>query len=490
MAVLPSYEATRASVRRHTVPPWFHDAKLGIFIHWGLYSVPAYAPVEDGELPQVLAKYGWKGFYRRTPYAEWYQNSLRIGGSPARQWHAEHYGEDASYEAFAPMFNDAIKNWAPDEWAALFARAGARYTVICAKHHDGFLLWPSTNPNPHRPDYYASRDILGEYKAAAEAQGIRFGLYYSGALDWTFSPRPIASFADMFAQAPPPKTYGPYVERHYRELIERYRPAVLWNDIGYPPGPKLAALFAHFYNTVPEGVINDRWSQLPAGTGIVMKAPPLSWLIAWVAKRMLLRGAVAPPAGVHCDYATPEYAVFGGIKTKKWECVRGVGYSFGYNQREEEAHYLGANELIRMFVDIVSKNGNLLLNVGPMADGTIPAPQVQRLEALGDWLARNGEAIYGTRPWHQAEGTTTGGTAVRYTATATGDRVNVVVYQDTQADLCHLTIKGFPGPVPRRAVLLDGAEEVTCRETPDGLRLDLPRVPPGPALAVQLHMGP
>jgi alpha-L-fucosidase len=119
---------------------------------------------------------------------------------------------------------------------------------------------------------------------------------------------------------------------------------------------------------------------------------------------------------VHYDFRTPEYATYPEIRTVKWECCRGLGRSFGYNRMEEDEHHISVPDLVHSFVDIVSKNGNLLLNVGPMADGTIPAPQLDRLSGLGAWLAVNGEAIYGTRPWTRAEGTTASDIPVRFTA--------------------------------------------------------------------------
>ena len=397
------YDPTPESIRQHQAPAWFHDAKLGIFIHWGLYSVPGWAPT-TGPLHDVIASVGWRGWFERNPYAEWYMNSLGIAGSATAEYHHEHFGEGFAYEQFAAQFNQNLADWNADAWAGLFERAGARYVVLTTKHHDGFLLWPSRTPNPFRQNYGSERDLVGELTEAVRARAMRMGLYYSGGLDWTFNDQVIADIADLFRCVPQSPEYVAYANAHIRELIERYAPSTLWNDIAYPAAANLPELFADYYNAIPEGAINDRFTQgrLPAGP---------------VNPEQLLAEAVAhgPPAPPHFDFRTPEYAVFDEIKQEKWESCRGLGYSFGYNRNETVGNMLSSAELIHSFVDIVSKNGNLLINVGPTGDGSIPAEQQERLIALGDWLQVNGEAIYGTRPWRRAEGRTTDGIPVRFT---------------------------------------------------------------------------
>ena len=170
----------------------------------------------------------------------------------------------------------------------------------------------------------------------------------------------------------------------------------MWNDIGYPAAADLGELFAYYYNSVPEGVINDRFTQSRE-------------------QRRKAGEKLLVPHGPHFDYITPEYATFDEIQEVKWECCRGIGHSFGYNRNEGDEQLLAEDELIHMFVDIVSKNGNLLLNVGPMADGTIPENQAERLRSLGRWLDRNGAAIFDTRPWQRADGVTTQGLDLRFT---------------------------------------------------------------------------
>ena len=370
------YEATIESLDRHELPKWYDDAKLGIFIHWGLYSVPGWAP-----LVHPNHDFSSQDYITSNPYAEWYLNTMRIDGSPTQKYHREHYGADYDYYNFAPVFNAEIKKWNPEQWAEIFHAAGAKYVVLTTKHHDGFTLWPSATPNPKLPAdrQHASRDIVGELTSAVRNQGMQMGLYYSGGYDWTFVPGPIRVAADYEKVKPQSEAYGNYADAHVRELISRYKPAVLWNDIDYPKSGHALEIMAEYYNAVPEGVIDNRF-------------------------------------GVkHSDFGTPEYEKVDKINPQKWEECRGLGRSFGYNRAEGEAETISPAELIHLLVDIVSKNGNLLLDVGPEADGTIPAVQMERLKALGDWMRVNGDAIYGTHPWIRAEGATAQGIPVRFT---------------------------------------------------------------------------
>jgi alpha-L-fucosidase len=370
------YEPTLESLNRHPLPEWYADAKLGIFIHWGLYSVPGWAPLVHPEHDFTSQDY-----IHHNPYAEWYLNSMRLDGSPTPQYHKEHYGANYDYYNFAAEFDKDIQKWNPDTWAKVFSDAGAKYVVLTTKHHDGFTLWPSATPNPSLPAdrQHATRDIVGELTSAVRKQGLHMGLYYSGGYDWTFVPGPIAKASDYQAVKPQSEAYGKYADAQYRELISRYRPAVLWNDIDYPKSGHPLEIMAEYYDSVPDGVIDDRF-------------------------------------GVkHSDFKSPEYQTLAKISPTKWEECRGLGRSFGYNRAEGEAETIAPDKLIYLLVDIVSKNGNLLLDVGPEADGTIPPVQMSRLEALGAWLKQNGEAIYGTRPWTRADGDTAEGIPIRFT---------------------------------------------------------------------------
>ncbi len=370
------YEPTIESLNQHPLPQWYDDAKLGIFIHWGLYSVPGWATLQHPE-----HDFGNKDYLKYNPYAEWYYNTMRIDGSPTQAYHREHYGADYNYYNFAATFNQQSQKWNPDQWAKIFHDAGAKYVVLTTKHHEGFTLWPSATPNPTLPAdrQHATRDIVGELTKVVRAQDMRMGLYYSGGYDWTFVPGPIQTPDDGVKVEPKSEAYGNYAFAQIHELIDRYHPAVLWNDIAWPETGRPLQVMADYYNAIPDGVVDDRFS-VP-----------------------------------HSDFTSPEYQNVSEIKTKKWEECRGLGRSFGYNRAEGEAETIAPDKLIYMLVDIVSKNGNLLLDVGPEADGTIPPVQMERLLALGAWLHQNGDAIYGTHPWKRAEGTTNEAIDVRFT---------------------------------------------------------------------------
>jgi len=409
------YEPKKKSLKKHKVPEWFNDAKLGIFIHWGLYSVPAYASNIGKSIKDVVREGGFGEQFRDQPYAEWYCNTVRIEGSPTQKYHKETFGEDFSHDDFVPMFNEAIKKWNPKEMVEAIKKSGAKYVVLVTKHHDGFLLWHSDYPNPRKEGFMASRDIVKELTDEVRKQGMKMGFYYSGTFDWSFQPNPITDITSFIKNGVTEPEYVEYANNHWYELIDKYEPIILWNDIGYPPKTKINEIFANYYNKVPEGLINDRWLQIPKKLRWLLGLYIPRKVLAWAAKRSFLKGSAGMPAPYHHDYKTPEYGVFDKISKKKWEQTRGIGQSFGYNQLEQEEHHLSFEQLIHEFADLVSKNGNLLLNTGPMADGTIPEIQKTRLEQLGEWLKVNGEAIYGTRPWERAEGQTADNIQVRYT---------------------------------------------------------------------------
>jgi len=392
------YEPTDSSLATHPLPDWYQDGKLGIFVCWGLYSVPAWAKGPGKSLEEILAEGDGTEWFSNNPYAEWYLNSLNIEGSKTQAYHEETYGPEVTYYDFVPTFNEASREWDPDAMASLFEDAGAAYVVLVTKFHDGFLLWPSNTPNPERDDYIAERDIVGELTEAVKERDMKMGFYYSSGLDWTFNDLTITNFPTLFQAVPQDTAYANYIDTHWRELMELYDPTILWADIGSPEAFDPRPLIADFYNKRPEGVVNNRHQMQMAGDGF--------------------------GSPVHHDFTTPEYQVLDTISDKKWETVRGIGLSFGYNQTEDVAEYLSVDELVDMFVDIVSKNGNLLLNVGPEADGSIPEAQKVRLQGLGNWYQKNREAIYGTRAWKTPQAEGTGGERFRFTSK--GDSVYLI----------------------------------------------------------------
>ncbi|MEM9675474.1 MAG: alpha-L-fucosidase, partial [Bacteroidota bacterium] len=449
------YQPTDSSLSQHPLPEWYQDAKLGIFIHWGLYSVPGWAKGTGASLEEILAGGSALEWFANNPYAEWYLNSLRIEGSSTAKHHNETYGEDFSYYDFVPEFNEAIEQWNPNEWAELFKSVGAGYVVLTTKHHDGFLLWPSEHPNPHRENYFASRDLVGELTEAVSNQGMKMGLYYSSGLDWTFNDLVIKDFPDLFAAVPQQQSYVDYVNDHWSELIERYDPWVLWADIGSPQAYDAQAVIADYYNQKPEGVVNNR-------------------------HKFSLPNDTIPP--IHHDFTTPEYQVLDSIAQKKWETCRGIGLSFGYNQTEDIAEFLSVDELVDSFVDIVSKNGNLLLNIGPKADGTIPEGQRIRLEGLGAWLATNGEAIFGSRPWTQAEATTTEGGRVRFTQK---DGAVYMILLD-EPENSSVTINDFPLSSINSLNALEANQTINFQLEGGTLTLELPEMEEASAYAFKM----
>lgn len=466
-----TYTPNLKSVRKHKVPEWFHDAKFGIFIHWSLSSVPAFAVVGQGDLVEIQKKEGIGAQFAKNPYAEWYLNSLRIDGTETQKYHRETYGENFSYDDFVPIFNKAIKKWNPNEWVDLFKKVGAKYVILVTKHHDGFLLWPSKYPNPRKKNYSASRDIVGELTKVVKRAGLKMGLYYSGSLDWSFTETPIIDIISFLDNGPTEPEYVEYVSNHFYELIDKYEPIILWNDIGYPPKTNVNELFAYFYNKFPDGIVNDRWIQISKFTRKLLKFKPIAALIKWIVKRLTSKGSVSFPISHHYDFQTPEYMRFKEIRENKWEITRGIGFSFGYNKFEPKSQYLTLEELIYMFVDIVSKNGNLLLNVGPMEDGTIPEIQKNLLLKFGKWLEVNGDAIFGTRPWIRAESKTVDNMEIRYT------QKENVLYAILLGKLKTntITIKSLNLEKNAKIQILDNTKDLNWKNNAENLEIEISR---------------
>ena len=362
MAMFDENAVRPAEYRRfeRPLPEWFRGAGLGIFVHWGPYSVPAWAE-PTGELGAV-SREEW---YAHNPYAEWYANTIRIEGSPARAHHEAAHG-GAPYDDFLDQWR--AEDFDPDEVLAVVAATGARYFIPTTKHHDGVTLWDAPGTDGRNTVARGPRrDLIGAFAAATRRAGLRFGVYYSGGLDWHFSDLPPIDHDG--APAPDDLPYAEYAHDHLVDLVERYRPDILWGDIRWPdagiaPGPKsLAHAFDVFYDAVPDGVVNDRWGES------------------------------------HWDFRTSEYVHGTAVEVgEAWENTRGIGLSFGHNRNETSEHLLSADDAVRLLVDVVSRGGNLLLNIGLDAAGRIPDLQRQTLDGIAAWTARHGHAVFDARP--------------------------------------------------------------------------------------------
>ncbi|MBC8470821.1 MAG: alpha-L-fucosidase [Planctomycetes bacterium] len=342
------YQPNWKSIDSRPTPQWFTDAKFGVFICWGLYSVPAWTPVGK--------------------YAEWYQYWLREKSFEGKvyDFHVQTYGKDFEFKDFAPMFKAEL--WEADEWAELIKKAGARYIVFTTKHHSGYTMWPSKEAEQTYGENYnpvkvgPKRDIVGEITAAMRKKDIKVGLYYS-----------LYEWYHPLWQSDKERFVSEHMFPQFKDLVRRYSPDIIWSDGEWEMDWekwRTPELLAWLFNNAPNEkdlVINDRW-----GKGIRHK---------------------------HGGFYTTEYGSGMDDDSHPWEENRGMGFSYGYNRAENLQDYRSAQELILMLIDIVSRGGNLCLDIGPRADGTIPVIMQERLLQIGQWLRINGEAIYGTRMW-------------------------------------------------------------------------------------------
>jgi alpha-L-fucosidase len=360
------FEPNWKSLDQRPMPAWFNEAKIGIFIHWGVYSVPAYRPL---------------GTERYASYAEWYQVDVMNKPGEGRDFHDRVFGPDFEYRQFAPLFKAELFN--PDQWADLFQRAGAKYVVLTSKHHDGYCLWPSQSPfskNWNSMEVGPKRDLVGELTTSVRNKGLKMGLYFS-LLEWE-TPTPSRKDNPYIApgmvekyQIPSDQFIHGHIIPQLKELVTNYQPSMIFSDGAWDETSDYwgsESFLAWLYNEAPnkdEVVVNDRWGKDAHST--------------------------------HGDFFSSEYS---GDNDKMsgahpWEESQGIGGSYGYNRAENLEDYKTSAQIIHLLIDQVSRGGNLLLNVGPSADGLIPVIMQQRLVDMGDWLEVNGEAIYGSTRW-------------------------------------------------------------------------------------------
>jgi alpha-L-fucosidase len=365
------FAATWDSIEKnYQSPAWFKDAKFGIFMHWGLYSVPAH-------------------------HNEWYEKHM-YGGDLA--WHTEHFGppEKFGYKDFIPLFTQSKFN--PDEWAALFKKAGAKFVMPTAEHHDNFAMWDSEVTPFNAKKLGPKRDLIGELCAAVRKQGLKFGVSNHGVENFTFiNPSPEleatlkAAKADLFdpkwadfynvadrSPAGMTRFLTDWVNRNL-ELIDKYQPDLLWFDNGVNLrvlDPLKIHVAAYYYNRAKE------WGKdVSISTKYIAYAPS---------------NDDTKQIGAIIDFEKVGSRSPAGIRPAPWMVDDAIGSSWGYTTGMKVS---SAGTILNRLIDTVSKDGTYLLNLSPTADGTFPEDQKRTLLEIGAWLDVNGEGIYGTHAW-------------------------------------------------------------------------------------------
>ena len=361
------------SLSKYQCPEWYKDAKFGIFIHWGVYSVPAFGTE-------------W--------YPRWmYKDTLAWG---VNYFHPQikRYGtqDTFGYKNFIPLFK--AEKFNPEQWAEIFKKSGAKYVIPVAEHHDGFAMYNTSMSKWNAYNMGPKRDILGELAKAVRNEGLIFGLSSHRAEHWWFmntgrliksdvndpkyndfyGPATIMEPFDSKKRVPMSHEYMSDWLLRCCELVDKYHPQIFWFDWYIEQAemePYRKTFAAYYYNHAmqwkKEVVINYKDNAYPEN----------------VAVYDIERGS---------SKATKKFP---------WQTDTSVGKkSWGYIEGEENK---SPQEIIDVLLDVVSKNGNLLLNIGPKSDGTIPQEQINVLQAIGKWLDVNGEGIFGTRPWIIAE---------------------------------------------------------------------------------------
>lgn len=344
------FEPNWESLNKRGIPEWFNQDKFGIFIHWGVYAVPAYAPV----IPN-----------NGLSYSEWYWQ--RIASKEPKYWdfHTKNFGENFTYDQFEPNFKAELYN--PAQWAEVFKNSGAKYVVLTSKHHDGYALWdnPQADRTWGRPWNAVSgtpkRDLLGELTTAVRDAGLKMGYYYS-----------LYEWYNPLWQSDKKKYINDHMLPQLKDLVNKHKPSIIFSDGEWDLSDttwRSKEFLAWLFNDSPvakDVVVNDRWGKNTRETN----------------------------HGV--TYTTSEYG--SGMNADiVWEESQGIGHSYGYNRNENINDYKTSKELLLLLIDIVARGGNLLLDIGPTSDGRIPVIMQERLTEMGDWLKVNGEAIYGTK---------------------------------------------------------------------------------------------
>jgi alpha-L-fucosidase len=447
------FETTWESLQRYRVPQWYQDAKFGIFIHWGAYAVPAFGN-------------------------EWYPRNMYQQESREFQHHVATYGPQTEfgYKDFIPRFT--AEKFDADAWARLFKAAGARYVVPVAEHHDGFAMYDCSFSDWTAAKIGPCRDIIAALAKAVRQQGLAFGVSSHRAEHWWFfnggrqfpsdvlDPR----YESLYGPAQPQETQPDtafltdWLARTC-ELVEKYQPQLIYFDwwIEQPAFASYLRQFAAFYY--------NRAAEWQRGVAITYKEHAF------------------PEGAAVYDVERGQLA---GIRRLFWQADTSVSKnSWGYVVEQD---YKAAGTLVGDLVDIVSKNGTLLLNIGPRPDGTIPAPEEAILREIGDWLAVNGEAIYATRPWVVfGEGPTEvceGKFTETQRQTFTSQDIRFTTKERALYAIClgwpeaSLKIRSLGAGSPLQAnriagvSLLGSAEPLSWRQSEDGLVIQAPAQPP------------
>jgi alpha-L-fucosidase len=483
------YSPTFESLDTHPTPTWFTDAKFGIFIHWGVYAVPAF---HEWYVELMSPQSTWGKSPQGPPYTaaqgnlpdSIFQQEISGYRGEANKYQRENYGVDFEYDDFIPMFK--AEHFDPAEWTDLFVQSGARYVVLTARHGDEFALWPTKYARRNAMDMGPHRDLAGDLLKAVRSRGLKMGFYHNT----TYS---------FWDNRYPNREWVEYMNNSIKELVDLYQPDILWGDVVVSPyldknGKPLCAdywnskeVIAYFYNHSkdPDEVLtNDRWGLDTTRAGAnsrkaISKTLWAEYAIPWHAEEGAVLG----------DIQTPERRNINKIFNIPWETCDALDpTSWGYNRRTPDDKYMTTNELVDYLADIVSKGGNLLINIGPKADGTIPEVMQDRLRGTGAWLKVNGEAIYGTRPWSMyGEGPTKEEIGswdkpdgeylfkagdIRFTR-----KGNVLYAILLEWPAGEITINSLKGLKINKISLLGSDEDVKWTQSNDGLSVSLPSNP-------------